>query len=100
MSCSELLFILGVTISQTDEKMDVPVDEFDGKVIYGEKRKKEGLISLFPNPINSIVFILVPASQGHIDSLASTVQDLVQMEKRVQTSFFALRNSRKILAQS
>jgi hypothetical protein len=33
---------IGVTISQTDEKMDIPVDEFDGKVIYGEKRKKEG----------------------------------------------------------
>lgn len=23
--------------------MDIPVDEFDGKVIYGEKRKQEGL---------------------------------------------------------
>jgi len=32
-----------VTISQTDEKMDIPVDEFDGKVIYGERRKQEGL---------------------------------------------------------
>lgn len=34
----------GVTISQTDEKMEIPVDEFDGKVTYGEKRKQEGTI--------------------------------------------------------
>ena len=33
---------LGVTIAQTDEKMEIPVDEFDGKVTYGEKRKQEG----------------------------------------------------------
>lgn len=31
-----------MTISQTDEKLDIPVDEFDGKVIYGERRKQEG----------------------------------------------------------
>ncbi len=36
------LWSIGVTISQTDEKMDIPVDEFDGKVTYGEKRKQEG----------------------------------------------------------
>ena len=35
---------LGVTVAQTDEKMDVPVDEFDGKVTYGEKRKQEGKV--------------------------------------------------------
>nr|XP_045625595.1 ATP-dependent RNA helicase Ddx1-like [Procambarus clarkii] len=29
---------LGVTIQQVDQEMKVPVDEFDGKVIYGEKR--------------------------------------------------------------
>ena len=31
-----------MTIAQTDEKMEIPVDEFDGKVTYGEKRKQEG----------------------------------------------------------
>ncbi len=42
---SDFIFLLiGVTISQTDEKMDIPIDEFDGKVTYGEKRKQEGLI--------------------------------------------------------
>jgi len=43
---------IGVTISQTDEKMDIPVDEFDGKVTYGEKRKQESM-KIFSNLIRS-----------------------------------------------
>lgn len=33
---------LGVTISQVDKNMNVPVDEFEGHVVYGEKRKQTG----------------------------------------------------------
>lgn len=33
---------LGVTIQQVDKEMKVPVDEFDGKVVYGEKRGHTG----------------------------------------------------------
>lgn len=33
---------LGVTIQQVDKEMKVPVDEFDGKVVYGEKRSNAG----------------------------------------------------------
>ncbi len=33
---------LGVTISQTGTDMKVPMDEFDGKVVYGQKRKANG----------------------------------------------------------
>ena len=33
---------LGVTIDQVDEKLKVPVNEFDGKVTYGQKRKNDG----------------------------------------------------------
>jgi ATP-dependent RNA helicase DDX1 len=80
--------------------MDIPVDEFDGKVIYGEKRKQEGLIDMIVNPVCSVISILVPASKGHVDSLASTVQELVALEKRVQTSFFALRNCRNLMTTS
>lgn len=53
-----LLCALGVTISQTDEKMEVPVDEFDGKVTYGEKRKQEGMIRLSRYSINSIILYI------------------------------------------
>ncbi|KAG7172439.1 ATP-dependent RNA helicase Ddx1-like [Homarus americanus] len=34
---------LGVTIQQVDKEMKVPVDEFDGKVTYGEKRAHAGM---------------------------------------------------------
>ena len=38
---------LGVTISQTGTDMKVPMDEFDGKVVYGQKRKANGNKRLF-----------------------------------------------------
>lgn len=30
---------LGITITQCGTDIKVPVDEFDGKVVYGQKRK-------------------------------------------------------------
>ncbi|VDK34367.1 unnamed protein product [Anisakis simplex] len=35
---------LGVTIAQIDTDMVVPVDEFDGKVVYGSKRSTKGAV--------------------------------------------------------
>ncbi len=82
--------------------MDIPVDEFDGKVTYGEKRKQDGLIDfivLFQSTYIKI-FLLVSISKGHVDTLAPTVQELVALEKRVQTSFFTLRNIRNLMTTS
>lgn len=31
-----------VTIPQIDTDMNVPSDEFDGKVVYGQKRSQQG----------------------------------------------------------
>ena len=46
MICSQYLADieehLGVTIQQVDKEMKVPVDEFDGKVVYGEKKGNTG----------------------------------------------------------
>lgn len=33
---------LGVTVGRVDTDMAVPMDEFDGKVVYGSKRSNEG----------------------------------------------------------
>lgn len=33
---------LGETITTVDKSMDVPVNEFDGNVVYGEKRGTSG----------------------------------------------------------
>lgn len=35
---------LGVTIPQIDTDFIVPVDEFDGKVVYGAKRTNAGVL--------------------------------------------------------
>lgn len=37
---------LGVTINQVNNDFEVPIDEHDGKVIYGGKRSNKGIISL------------------------------------------------------
>ena len=88
--------IVGVTISQTDEKLDIPVDEFDGKVIYGERRKQEGSKRFDCRSIDrDYPFSLVSAAKGHVDTLAPTVSELVELEKRVQSSFFALKKIRQ-----
>jgi ATP-dependent RNA helicase DDX1 len=38
---------LNVTIQQVEPDIKVPMDEFDGKVIYGQKRQQTGW---FPIP--------------------------------------------------
>lgn len=37
---------LGVTINRVGPDMAVPIDEYDGKVVYGAKRTNEGLFKL------------------------------------------------------
>ncbi|RXM33678.1 ATP-dependent RNA helicase DDX1 [Acipenser ruthenus] len=64
---------LKCTISQTDPDIKVPVDEFDGKVTYGQRRAAGG--GLY---------------KGHVDVLAPTVQELAALEKEAQTSFLHL----------
>lgn len=41
---------LGVTIQQIGKDLKVAADEFDGKVVYGEKRKETGLTSFVDLP--------------------------------------------------
>ncbi|XP_069174272.1 ATP-dependent RNA helicase Ddx1-like [Procambarus clarkii] len=46
---------LGVTIQQVDQEMKVPVDEFDGKVIYGEKRANvDSTVVWTPNLVRQV----------------------------------------------
>uniref|UniRef100_A0A673GLA8 ATP-dependent RNA helicase n=1 Tax=Sinocyclocheilus rhinocerous TaxID=307959 RepID=A0A673GLA8_9TELE len=51
----------------------LPVDEFDGKVTYGQRRTAGG--GLY---------------KGHVDILAPTVQELASLEREAQTSFLHL----------
>uniref|UniRef100_A0AAR2JDG3 ATP-dependent RNA helicase n=1 Tax=Pygocentrus nattereri TaxID=42514 RepID=A0AAR2JDG3_PYGNA len=64
---------LKCTITQCEPDMSVPVDEFDGKVTYGQRRAAGG--GLY---------------KGHVDVLAPTVQELANLEREAQTSFLHL----------
>lgn len=63
---------LGVTISQVDTDMKVAADEFDGRVVYGEKKKASG-----------------SGYSGHASQLADTVANLAQLETRAQDLFLS-----------
>ena len=71
--CQEIEEHLGVTIETIEADMKVPINEFDGKVVYGEKaRSGSGLY------------------QGHVNSLAPAVAELAALERQTQTSFLSL----------
>ncbi|XP_057291400.1 ATP-dependent RNA helicase DDX1-like isoform X1 [Hydractinia symbiolongicarpus] len=61
---------LGETISQVKRDMVVPVNEFDGKVVYGEKRKQRGSNFSY-----------------HTAELQPAVKELAALEKQVQLSY-------------
>lgn len=54
--------------------LDIPVDDFDGKVVYGEKRK-----------------VHQNAYKGHVEFLAPTVKELFEYEKKAQMNYLNLR---------
>lgn len=57
---------LGVTIQEADTDMKVKADEFDGKVVYGEKKKEGGA-----------------GYAGHRSELAPTLATLTSLETQV-----------------
>lgn len=61
---------LNVTIQQVEPDLKVPADEFDGKVVYGQKRAQAG--SMY---------------ETHTAQMAPTVQELAQMERKSQSLF-------------
>ena len=62
---------LDVTVPVVDSTFDVPVNEFDGKITYGQK-KGEGDGGLY---------------QGHLAQLAPSVEELKRLESLAQSKF-------------
>lgn len=58
---------LGVVIQAVDKDLKVAIDEFDGKVVYGEKLKNPG-----------------SGYQTHVEQLAPAVQELAHLETQTQ----------------
>lgn len=69
---------LGVTIPEVDKSFEVPVNEFDGKITYGEKRSEGGA-----------------AFQYHTAQLAPSVEQLGRMELLAQTNFLRVQTDKK-----
>ncbi|VDD76261.1 unnamed protein product [Mesocestoides corti] len=65
---------LGVTIDTVSRELKVPANEFDGKVVYGQKMKQ-----------------VAPTYKGHADVLSSALKQLSALEKKAQDSFLNLR---------
>lgn len=68
---------LGVTIDNVATDLEVPLNEFDGKVAYGQKRTVGG-----------------GTYKGHVEMLASAVEELAGLEKRAQTSFLSFAHQK------
>lgn len=66
---------LGVVIGRVGPDIEVPVDEFDGKVTYGEKKGSSGT-----------------EYKGHVDALAPAVADLARLEDAAQSCYLTLRH--------
>jgi ATP-dependent RNA helicase DDX1 len=61
---------LGCTIQQIENDLKVPQNEFDGKVVYGEKRKNAG-----------------SGYQDHVKQLVPIVDELAELEHSAQSVF-------------
>lgn len=58
---------LNITIQQVDSDMKVPHDDFDGKVVYGQKRKFAGT-----------------DYETHTEQMAPVVKELCDLESKAQ----------------
>ncbi|CAK5074419.1 unnamed protein product [Meloidogyne enterolobii] len=67
---------LGVTINRVGPDMAVPIDEYDGKVVYGAKRTNEG-----------------GPQFGHAVELKGILGELGNLEREVQWSYLKLLKS-------
>ncbi|CAD5217936.1 unnamed protein product [Bursaphelenchus xylophilus] len=65
---------LGITIDQVDSDFVVPLNEYDGKVVYGDRRQlNKGLV------------------HSHAVEMARTVKELAELERTVQLNFLNMR---------
>lgn len=71
---------LGVTIPQAGKDMNVPVDEFEGRVTYGEKRKATGMASMLPYQISGRKIDVVSSIIINLQLIGGNVSTWRQVE--------------------
>merc|ERR1719378_3889 len=67
---------LGETIDNVDFDFKIPVNDFDGKVVYGQKRSNKG---------GNFTY--------HTAEIASSVRELASLEKKAQVSFLQFKQN-------
>ncbi|KPJ16613.1 ATP-dependent RNA helicase Ddx1 [Papilio machaon] len=72
---------LNITIQQIEPDMKVPCNEFDGKVVYGEKRKQTGT-----------------GYQDHVSQMAPVVRSLQELESQAQLYYLKSHHNAVITA--
>jgi len=65
---------LGVNIPEVSSSFEVPVNEFDGKITYGEKKTVGPTIA-----------------DSHMELLSSSVDQLASLERRAQSNFIKMK---------
>ncbi|CAG9559092.1 unnamed protein product [Danaus chrysippus] len=71
---------LNVTIQQIETDMKVPCNEFDGKVIYGQKRKQMG-----------------SGYQDHVSQMAPVVRSLKELEAQAQMYYLRMYHNADVM---
>lgn len=84
---------LGITINCVREDLIVPIDEFDGKVVYGGKRSNESmnLLVIYKKTIMLMMIkFLGQKHNGHAIELTGAVKTLNDMERIAQLSYLSM----------
>lgn len=63
-----------MSIPTVDHTFDVPVDEYEGKVVYGEKKRKSGIATF----------------ESHTDQLQPAIAELGKLERLAQCTFLKM----------
>ena len=71
---------LGCTIAKVDEEFKIEVNEFDSKVVYGQKRANNSVFNY----------------ENHVGELSEMVGYLSQLEKHAQIQFLSIASMKKI----
>lgn len=82
-----------MTIQQVGPDIKVPMNEFDGKVTYGEKRAAMGMcdniVSHYVTTNNYLTSVCLAGSdyKNHVQQMAPVVIELAALESRAQVAF-------------
>lgn len=81
---------MNVTIQQVGPDIKVPMNEFDGKVTYGEKRMAMGMYCLslcYKKQYYMSAFHTGSNYENHVQQMVPVVAELAALESRAQIAF-------------